>query len=138
MYSHNTRKCPTCNRPSNIRKERISSIHMSAVIKARDYCEASGKKEFEISDLDLTNSEYTSFSILVYFGLLYKKSHFKRGTYGMPAQRVNEFLEGRCTIADHILFDPITGTRQMSNKRIKVHQIPHINELLDSKKNLIT
>ena len=105
----------------------FSPLHYEIAKKVFQFCLKHRKHEFTIRELNLSRSEYTNFSQVQKFGLLYRitddKKRIKGGLYGAPMRRIRQFLDGTWAVAEKYTVDAQSGACLISNRRILADQI---------------
>jgi len=129
MNSKNKKPCPTCGQNIAKRKVMFNKNMVSGLAKAYSHCKLTGSSTFRIGDLQLRAPEYARMNDLVRFGLLYKSSDMKQGVYGLPLERVYQFLSNEWTVAAYFWHNPLNKQNEMSAKRIYCKQVPNIKKL---------
>ena len=124
-------RCPTCSQPTDKQKIHINSLMVTALLKAYRHGVRHRVHSLRIRDLDLTRSEYGMMSCLITFGLLYRTPLMKKGEYGIPYQRVHDFIVGQYKVPAYYLTNPTTGERELSFDRITIDQVKNVSDIQD-------
>ena len=136
-------KCPQCNQNTSLLKTSFTANMYSWLYKAYTRCKKNSTGIVDITKIWLTNSEYSVFNKIIKFGLAYKDKGMTKGIYGLPLQRICEFVNNERAIAEYYLTDPTKDKtdptkRVMSDTRLYVHQIPKVQEIMEKTAGAMT
>lgn len=127
--------CSTCNQKVSLKRRRIERWMITGLLKAIHYCRSTWKKTFEKKDVKLTNVEYSIFSFLVKFWLLYKRDDMWVWEYWIPFKICAEFFHGQRSVLEYYEIDPTKqkwekGHKVNSESRVFFKDIPKHSELV--------
>ena len=136
--------CDCCGSQIKYQKVSFSKSFVPTLQKILDYVvdwqknTGQHKNIIEISDLNLTHTEYWNLNRLANFGLLYRQTddqwnRIKDGTYWVPQKRIFDFLNGDWKVAKFYVVKSTTHERILSSERISIDQLPQVDGWTDYK-----
>lgn len=136
--------CESCWSKIKYQKVSFSKSFIPALQKILDYVVEWKKNNWEhkniieISDLNLTHTEYWNLNRIANFGLLYRETDengnkIKHGTYWVPQKRIFDFLNGDWKVARFYVVKSTTKERRLSKERIIVDQLPEVDGWVEFK-----
>lgn len=125
--------CSSCGQNISRYKAIFNHTTLTAAIKAYLFAKSNNTQTVRVSELRLTNAEYTTIASLVLFGLLFKNEWMEAGEYGVPRERIWSFWMGKATAPAYVWRSPVrdgvTPQHELAKERIYVHQVPKVKDV---------